>query len=192
MAQQIITKTCRTCKKTKVIFEFYKHRRNKDGHKSECKECQRAYAQTPKGKEIHRRSSSKYRYSQKGKRYRENYEKTEHGQIVIRRAKLKYARSEHGKAKMKQYRITPEGKKAQQRAYLNFLKKHPHQIKANTVLNHAIRDGKIPNIKLFSCKICGNPAEQYHHHKGYDPKHYLDVIPLCRDCHQKKTWVKAI
>ena len=33
--------------------------------------------------------------------------------------------------------------------------------------------------------ICGKQGEQYHHHKGYAPEHRLDVVPICRKCHDE-------
>ena len=34
-------KQCTTCKQTKPLREFYKHKRNKDGHRVQCKECEK-------------------------------------------------------------------------------------------------------------------------------------------------------
>lgn len=33
------------------------------------------------------------------------------------------------------------------------------------------------------CRDCGKTPADGHHHKGYAPEHWLDVIWLCRRCH---------
>lgn len=33
------------------------------------------------------------------------------------------------------------------------------------------------------CHYCPAQAKQYHHHNGYEPEHYLDVVPICIKCH---------
>ena len=43
---------------------------------------------------------------------------------------------------------------------------------------------KIPRVKSLPCLQCSQPAAHYHHHKGYDSGHQLDVIPMCWSCHR--------
>ena len=40
---QTLTKTCRTCGKEKLLEEFNRDRRQKDGYATQCKECKHAY-----------------------------------------------------------------------------------------------------------------------------------------------------
>ena len=56
---------------------------------------------------------------------------------------------------------------------------------AKNFVNHAIRDGKLsrPDIKL--CLYCPKSAQQYHHYLGYEPEHWLDILPVCRKCHTR-------
>jgi hypothetical protein len=36
------------------------------------------------------------------------------------------------------------------------------------------------------CEVCGSCHDiQGHHHKGYAKEHHLDVVWLCRTCHNK-------
>ena len=37
------TKICRTCKQEKLLSEFNKDKRQKDGYATQCKECKHAY-----------------------------------------------------------------------------------------------------------------------------------------------------
>lgn len=46
----------------------------------------------------------------------------------------------------------------------------------------------LPQVSTRPCAKCGQPAADYHHHLGYEPEHWLDVLPLCRRCHRKAEW----
>ena len=59
----------------------------------------------------------------------------------------------------------------------------PDNVRARWAVNHKIENGKLPRINTQYCAECGKQAIHYHHHNGYDPEHYLDVVPLCADCH---------
>lgn len=60
--------------------------------------------------------------------------------------------------------------------------------KAVAAVNAAVRRGRVQ--KPQSCIHCGKvtPSRQLHghHHNGYDKEHWLDVVWLCRDCHNKE------
>ena len=179
MSETIIYKTCRDCNETKPISEFSKHIKSKDGHLNYCKTCclkyQKKYRQTEKGKQAHRKANKKYQKTEKGKvvHYETNkkYQKTEKGKVVHRKADIKYRKSDKGKA-------TLRAKKERHHV------RNPNQRKARNAVNLAIRTGKIPCIDSLQC-LCGNQAKQYHHHKGYAPEFWLDVVPVCRKCHIK-------
>lgn len=101
-----------------------------------------------------------------------------------------YAKSEQCKAAARKYRRSEQGKKTQNNSSRLCRKAYPAQCKARNAVNHAIRAGKLPPIKLLECVYCGEQAEYYHHWAGYEPEHWFDIIPLCRKCdrkaHQKK------
>ena len=44
----------------------------------------------------------------------------------------------------------------------------------------------IPKPRELKCVICNNQAKTYHHYKGYEKKNWLDILPLCYDCHFKE------
>ncbi len=54
--------------------------------------------------------------------------------------------------------------------------------KAGYAVRVAQKEGKIPHISTQGCEHCNKQAEHYHH-PSYKEEHWLDVIPLCRDCH---------
>lgn len=55
--------------------------------------------------------------------------------------------------------------------------------KARSFMRSAISRGLLPQISTCTCVDCGAQAAEYHHHVGYEEAHWLDVIPLCRECH---------
>lgn len=74
---------------------------------------------------------------------------------------------------------------SQERRLQRHREKHPLRAKAREAVTYAVRIGKLPRVWTLKCAHCGNPAQQYHHHYGYEPEHWLDVIPLCKPCHWK-------
>lgn len=57
--------------------------------------------------------------------------------------------------------------------------------RAHRAVKHAIRSGRMLPVKSSSCARCGGQAEIYHHH-SYAPECWLDVEPVCRECHGKE------
>ena len=49
----------------------------------------------------------------------------------------------------------------------------------------AKRDGLLFLPECHQC-ICGKAADGYHHHKGYAFENWLDVMPMCRECHERE------
>ena len=164
MSEPIITKRCCTCKEIKPLSEFHKSRRTKDGHRCYCKICCSQYQKSEKGKAAQKRHAQ----SEKGKTYRKHYQQ-----------------NEKWKAYQKCYKQTDKGKKNRQSAINKYVKRYPEKYMAKTAVRKAIKDSKLPRPDTRLCHYCPKPAQQYHHHKGYEPKHWLDVVPVCIDCHHK-------
>ncbi len=107
-----------------------------------------------------------------------------------------YKRTEKGQLTERKYQCGELGRKAQKRArqkfqytnkykisYLRYCRKYPERRRAKGAVNNAIQRGKLPRPDSKQCSLCPKQAEQYHHHLGYDRKHWLDVIPACHSCH---------
>lgn len=97
----------------------------------------------------------------------------------------KYHQTKQGKTTRKQYRQTEKYKTAHRKRISRYTTRHPEQDKARKAIKHAIRDGKIQKASSFKCNYCPKQAQEYHHHKGYAKKHWLDVLPVCKICHKK-------
>lgn len=156
-------KACTKCQAVKPLEDFYKAKQNRDGRKSWCKVCEidysRQYQKTPKGKEV----AKKFGQSEKGKKRMRQYDK-----------------SPKGREKHSRYNTSDKGHAYYKKAREN----NPAKIKARDAVNNAIKRGILPSAKTLSCKICGRPAEEYHHCMGYAPKHHLAVEPYCIACHR--------
>lgn len=196
MPEQIITKRCPKCKTIKPISKFNKHRIG--GRQSYCKSClkiyQRNYRKTVKGKA----TSKRYNQGAKGKATRRHYEQSEKGKNtktrynqsakgkVKRKARItRYEQSEKGKATKKHYHLSKKGKAMLRATTKRSRTHHPNQYKAVNAVNHAIKSDKLPRPDTLQCSYCPSQAKQYHHHKGYAPENWLEVVPICVPCHGK-------
>ena len=94
---------------------------------------------------------------------------------------LKYRQTEKGKAMHKRHRQTAKYKATRKQ----YLIHHPEYIKAKDVVRNAVKSKKLPHADTLRCHYCPAKAEQYHHWHGYEPEHWLDVIPACKKCHYK-------
>lgn len=62
-------------------------------------------------------------------------------------------------------------------------------VRARVAVGTAVRRGKLPPVSTMVCVVCDEAqAEQWHHHNGYEKEHWLDVVPVCRECHGKEHW----
>lgn len=153
------SKKCTKCKEIKPFSGFSKNKATTDGFQCWCKGCKLAWQQSPIGKASKKKNSAKY--------YQANKEQ------------IKKSEAE--------YRKTPNGRVNQLRGSTKHRLKYPDRYKARNKINNAIQDGNIPPVKTLKCSKCPSQAEQYHHYLGYTEEHWLDVIALCRPCHDHLT-----
>jgi len=124
--------------------------------------------------EFSKDQSSKDCYQPHCKICRKQYRQSEKGKASHKR----YNQSKKGKACQKRYANSKKGKAT----VLAYTVRYPERIKARQVVNAAIKEDRLPRPDSLQCS-CSKQAAHYHHHKGYEPKHWLDVIPVCFDCH---------
>lgn len=62
------------------------------------------------------------------------------------------------------------------------------KVAAVAAVSHAVECGKLPRVTTQVCVACGRRPAQYHHYLGYEPKHFLDVQPMCIRCHRRSEW----
>ena len=157
MSEQIIFKKCYKCKKFKPLSEFHKSSREKDGCQTQCKVC----------------------ISQ----YHKQWIRTEKCKKSSKEADIKYRNSIHGHAAKKAYKRKGPIKIKHRQKSREYRKQFPERIKACRAIRDAIRIGKMPCPKTRTCHYCSNKAIEYHHWHGYAKEHWLDVIPMCQECH---------
>lgn len=100
---------------------------------------------------------------------------------------------QRSEATARQWRDNPKRRVAQRQAIIQAgIRRDPisaedritHKRAASTV-GSAIRRGDLPPAKAMPCHDCGGRAEHYHH-ESYDRDKWLDVIPLCAACHDRR------
>ena len=105
----------------------------------------------------------------------------------------KYQSSQKGKNAIKQYRLSGKEKLATARYSKtkkgkennrNYRMRSQEKIKAQNIVNTSVKYGRLISPKALKCHVCGEKADHYHHNLGYEPIHWLNVIPLCRFCHR--------
>lgn len=66
------------------------------------------------------------------------------------------------------------------------------QSQASSAVSYEIKKGRMVEVTDLVCCDCGKDAEHYHHHLGYDRNHWLDVVPLCCQCHVMRHWTGEV
>lgn len=100
---------------------------------------------------------------------------------IGKKIKHAYNNSEKAKVIKRNWAQTKAGQDCRKRNQDKFPKKR----KARRAINNAVRDGRFPHVSTQLCNVCGQQAQEYHHHNGYEKDNWFDVIPLCRSCHIK-------
>lgn len=78
--------------------------------------------------------------------------------------------------------LTDEQKKRRYETQKRWRLRNKIKFLAHQTVFIALRAGKL--LRPKHCQTCGIECKpEAHHWKGYDPKHWLDVIWLCRSCH---------
>ena len=158
MPETIITKRCSSCNLCKTLDNFNKNRSTKDGYQRQCKSCRKI-------------SCKKYRKSVKGIKTIKEYCLTDEYQ-------------KNNKSYQKRYYESKKGRLVNQKRRIAWIKNHPKEKRAMNAINHAIEAGKILPARNHRCKLCKRQAQCYHHFRGYNKRHWFDVVPVCGRCHR--------
>lgn len=176
MPETIVTKRCPKCNSAKPVAEFYRNKSNADGYNGWCKVCHNAraaeYAKSPRGRETQYRAN----HTERAKESRHRYKKSTKGRESARRER----QTDAYKEREKEYR----GRKEYREYMRQYRMAHPEGRHARNLIWNEIRQGRIPKASTLTCS-CGKPAAHYHHPRGYDDAHALDVVPLCHGCHMR-------
>ena len=63
--------------------------------------------------------------------------------------------------------------------------KYPNRLKARHAVGYEIRVGRLSRPNTKQCHCCPKQAQHYHHYKGYTKANWLDIKPICRQCHKR-------
>ena len=147
-------KQCFKCGEVKPLSDFYKHPMMADGHLNKCKECNKKDVRENRKNNIeyYRRYDQKRSMHPKRVQGRKLYAASEQGKISHRKARQKWNEE-------------------------NLIKRA-----ASTIVNNAVRDGKLK--KPNQCEFCGSFNNVIHgHHDDYAKP--LEVRWLCPTCHNQ-------
>lgn len=147
IATKKTSKGCFKCGEVKPLTEFYKHPQMADGYVNKCKECNKKDVST----HYHDTSSERKEYERKRLHDPHRIE-----------ARIQYRKD------------NPEAFSKGNAAYR---KRHPEKAIAHSMVNNAIRDGKLFKTP---CQICGDLEVEGHHPDYSKP---LDVTWLCKVHH---------
>lgn len=198
-SEAALLKTCKRCGETKSVDEFHKAgmQNGKQMYKSICAKCKTS-SKHDERMELLADGKKRCRVcnevlpldsfydggtTRDGKRSeckpcfnRDIMErrKTTHGHAVFIRAKRKYNARPESRQKHTEYM---RNVRATGRWY--------QQENARKRLWDAVRRNGFPRPTEHKCADCGQPAQEYHH-ESYEREHWLDVVPLCRECHRSR------
>lgn len=168
------TKWCGSCETEKPASAFRRQSDTIDGLSTTCSECRRAYhseyAKTPKGRSVIRECVKRYR-------------STPSGRARARATDRRHKNSENGKKYAHQYNSRPGVREMRLEVRKRSRTKFPEREQAHRRVRTAVANGRLPHPKTLLCSHCGNPATEYHHHRGYSEEFALDVVPVCKPCH---------
>lgn len=190
-------KVCTKCGESKPLSEFTQRKSGKQvgAYESRCKPCMRLTSAEYRARHPERVAESsaqtrdKYR-EERNEEYRARlaadpeYRKKRNDKSRAWRERNRERIAEYNAARLEE---KPDAMRAAIRASG---KKYPERIKAHKAVGYAVKSGKFPPASTMVCEHCQEAlASDYHHHKGYEPEHKLDVIALCTECHGKAHWV---
>ena len=121
--------------------------------------------------------------------YQKKYQQSAKGKVAYKKATKKYQQSEKGKMvhqrSYKKFMATERGKICRRNCAKRYYEHNKDKHKAKGRIRYAIIKGVILPARYYKCSECKKQAQYYHHHLGYAPEHWFDVVPVCFKCHFK-------
>lgn len=161
MDSDIPTKRCSKCGEVKPISEFNRAVNRKPGSlQSWCKPCKAAARKLTYAKNVEMERERGRRYAKKRRTL-----------SAERHYSIKGTWNRNHRDKVNAWN--------RQRKFSS-----PTHYQAVYTVSNAVKLGVLPSAKTLVCRKCGAQAEQYHHW-SYEPEHWLDVVPVCVECHRE-------
>ena len=99
----------------------------------------------------------------------------------------KYRQTEAGRkarfVENRRYQQTEKGRLSHCLRSRKYSRKNKLICQAQNAVNYAVKIGRLLRPSSLQCSYCPTQAREYHHHKGYQKKHWFDVITVCTLCH---------
>jgi hypothetical protein len=166
-------KKCTKCGEIKMLAEFVKHKRYKDGHYSQCKVCTKQLVKQWEKENPDKKNEIRTRYRvnnrEKIREMDREYYIDNHERYLekARIAQAKYFRTEKGREK---YKLQGEAVRS----------RFPEKMKARRFMRTAIGNGTL--LKPSKCSLCESEEFQIDaHHPDYSKP--LEVVWVCKPCH---------
>jgi hypothetical protein len=148
------------------VSEFYKKSNRKSGVRSRCKQCEKAYEQSEKGRAVQK----KYRSTEKRLEVQRRHSQSELGKKTKRKAYYKQLSTEDG-----------------------ILKRDARNAVNHAITAGKMKPASAFGCSEKG-ERCTGQATEYHHYLGYEKKHWFDVKPVCGKCHtdlDKEEWLNG-
>lgn len=191
-------KVCSRCREEKDATEFWNNKNRKDGRYPYCKVCARAdiLSYYHKTKQDDWQKKSRIKQAIRVCIDCKEHKPTEQFDISITygwrssvcvpckrvRSHKDYIKNRDARMERKsEYKKSPQGKETEKRAHYAAMQREPEKYVARYKLRYAVSRGQITKEP---CQDCGKAKVEAHHHKGYEPEHWLDVMWLCRKHHR--------
>lgn len=170
-------KVCTKCGESKPLSEYYIHKTGRLSGKpfSRCAECLRTIRR--EGRDKHAENASYRQKIASDPEYRK------------KRNDKSRAWREENRVHIAEYDRRIRAEMEGRATFYNrqWRERYPERVRAHYAVAHAVRVGEIPPASTLICEHCQEAqAANYHHHNGYEPEFWLDVVALCTECHGRE------
>lgn len=211
--KSIHLRECDNCNEEKAIHNFSPDRRTRDRLSKVCALCKERFSygysftsrrislknklkqesgekKCSKCKQVKRLSEFRLRNRQMQKFYGQ-CKKCQCKKAVQRQKNLSSEQKKQQHEYQKNYRKTKQGRKSIRKGRQRYYQKNKNKFRARSAVSYAVLRGRLPHISTQICR-CGKEAKNYHHHRGYEREFWIDVIPICQQCHNILRERKAV